>query len=262
MDHGGSSWIIVDHRGLWWCLRGVGCHKAPRDVTASDRRQGDDAAVGHDQHADGDPQQRGVHRPARRCKPAGRARRRQMLANDARPMWQASWLRLGRAGPPEAAFSAKSCLGLPLASVSPGHSAAWATPAGYVGLVSDMAPDLKSSDQKSFSRPRSQLRYQEQSLVRWFVVMKRQRAQAAHRARHACAAACAETDACAESAQLPSEPPVQSPSPGRVTPQKPDDALRSQASASVERCPRSGRIHTQRAPPPTHRFKFGDRIDR
>ena len=116
-----------------------------------------------------------------------------------------------------------------------------------------MAPDLKSSDQWSFSRPRSQLRYQEQSLVRWFVVMKRQRAQAAHRARHACAAACAETDACAESAQLPSEPPVQSPSPGRVTPQKPDDALRSQASASVERCARSGRIPPQRGSPPTHR---------
>eukprot|EP00964_Phaeocystis_antarctica_P054208 scaffold31844_cov64-Phaeocystis_antarctica.AAC.3 len=72
--------------------------------------------------------------------------------------------------------------------------------------------------------------------------MKRQRAHAAHRARHACAAACADTDACAESAQLPSEPPVQSPSPGRVMPQKPDDALRSQASASVDRCASSGRI--------------------
>lgn len=77
--------------------------------------------------------------------------------------------------------------------------------------------------------------------MRWFVVMKRQRAQAAHRARHACAAVSADTDAFAESTQLPSEPPAQSPSPGRVTPQKPDEALRSQASVSIERCARPGR---------------------
>ena len=48
VEQGGSWWSMVDHTGSWWCLRGVGCHKAPRDVTASDRRQGDDAAVGHD----------------------------------------------------------------------------------------------------------------------------------------------------------------------------------------------------------------------
>jgi hypothetical protein len=107
---------MVGHGGSWVdhvCLRGVGCHKAPRDVAALGRRQGDDAVVGHDQHADGDPQRRSVHRPARRCKPAGRAWRRYLLANDARPMPKSSWLRPRPAGAPEAAFSARSCLRLP-----------------------------------------------------------------------------------------------------------------------------------------------------
>ena len=138
-------------------------------------------------------------------------------------------------------------------SPAPGQASEWQasgppwplSPLGRCGRpcrpCSRLAPGLKSFDQESFSWPRSQLRYQEQSLVRWFVEMKRQRAQAAHRARHACAAVSADTDAFAESTQLPSEPPAQSPSPGRVTPQKPDEALRSQASVSIERCARPGR---------------------
>jgi hypothetical protein len=146
--HGGSEWtmvghgwtmVMVGHGGSWVdhvCLRGVGCHKAPRDVAALGRRQGDDAAVGHDQHADGDPQRRSVHRPARRCKPAGRAWRRYLLANDARPMPKTSWLRPRPAGAPEAAFSARSCLRLPQLRSALATQPFRPALAGHVGLVS------------------------------------------------------------------------------------------------------------------------------
>jgi hypothetical protein len=64
------------------------------------------------------------------------------------------WLSWLSGGSPEASFSARSCLGLPGASVSLGQFSGWATLAGHSGLGFDIELDqrelLPSHEQRMY----------------------------------------------------------------------------------------------------------------